>query len=449
MKLKAIAFVIAITCFTLNSYAQKSISNNSKQPIVSEQERKLSVYFADGVKEFYAENFQLAEEKFRYVIANNPNHATAYYMLGKIYKEKKEYSSAENYLQKAISIEKKNVWFIIELAHILDLQENYQQSIKYWAKVCELKPESEYYIYYYSQACIMTQNYKEVLKSYTKLEKLVGHNDEITRAKVEIWLFLNDVKNAVKEYDMLITEDPSNENYYLQAANLYIINNMQEKALPYFSKVMEINPDNAEIQLTMADYYNKIGEQEAAYNAYVKVFESPQITIDRKLPILRTFLLKLPTSMPSPQQYELSRILTKVHPDAVEGWAAMGSLCLKEKNYEQAAYFFEKAIHIEIAQYALWEDYLYTLSQIKDYQRIIDNEKDINELFPTNSMMAYTLGVAYLNSNNPEKALNYLEKALKNSFDNGEKSRIYKMMANAYHELGNETKAQEYLEKGK
>ena len=143
MKLKAIAFVIAITCFTLNSYAQKSISNNSKQPIVSEQERKLSVYFADGVKEFYAENFQLAEEKFRYVIANNPNHATAYYMLGKIYKEKKEYSSAENYLQKAISIEKKNVWFIIELAHILDLQENYQQSIKYWAKVCELKPESE------------------------------------------------------------------------------------------------------------------------------------------------------------------------------------------------------------------------------------------------------------------------------------------------------------------
>ncbi len=447
MKIKLIVSLIIITCCSLSAYPQKSKSPKSKSPVVTEQERQLSVHFADGLKEFYSQNYALADKEFRYVLAENDKHSAAYFMLAKINAEQKEYSLAEINLQKALSLDKKNVWYMIALAEVLDMKQNYEESSQMWSKVCDLKPESEYYIYYYSQACLNAKKYNEVIKAYSLLEKLVGVNNEITRAKVEIWLHLDDVKSAVKEYDMLIANNPYEEDYYIQASNIYVANNMPEKALPYFEKVLEINPNNAEIQLIMANYYNSKGDKKSAYNAFVKVFKSPTVSIDKKLPVLRSYLMTLPTAMPTAEQYELSRILTEVHPEAVEGWAAMGSLYLKEQKYEVAANYLEKAIEIDVAQYALWQDYLYCLAQVKNYTKIIDYANDIAELFPTNSMMNYTLGVAYLNTQNPQTALKYFETALKNSFDNGEKSRIYKMMGNAYHELQNETKAQEYWQK--
>ena len=62
-------------------------------------------------------------------------------------------------------------------------------------------------------------------------------------------------------------------------------------------------------------------------------------------------------------------------------------------------------------------------------------------------MMFYTVGVAYLNTGDARKSLTYFEKALSFTYDNAEKSRIYAMMSNAYHELGDADMEQQYRSK--
>lgn len=446
MKNRLFCIIIIIIC-SISVYAQKSKTPKGKSPVVTEQERKLSVYFADGVKEFYSQNYQEAEVKFRHVIAENPKNAAAFFMLSKIYLEKKDYSEALHNINSALALEKNNVWYMIALAKIYDTMHKYSESVKYWSKICDLNPQNEYYLMYYAEACLYSEKFKEVINVYTRLENLLGKNEEITAAKVELWLHLNDVKSAVHEYDMLIAENPDCETCYLKAAQIYISNEMPDKASPYFEKALKINPDNAEVQLTMASYYEYKGNKQAAFQAYLKAFQTSSLPIEKKLPVLRSYLKTLPISQPTTEQYALAKALTEVNYDAVEGWAAMGTLLLKDKKYEQASSYFEKALTIDVSQFALWSDYLYCLAQSKNYSKIIEKESDIVELFPTSSMMNYTLGVAYLNTENPQTAIVFLEKALKLSFDIGEKKRIYKMIGNAYHELKDEARAQEYWNK--
>lgn len=448
MMKRIIGILIFVISFYSISYSQNKKKETAKLPVVTAEERSASVTFANGLKAFYSQNYTGAEKEFLSVVSSRPSHAPSYFMLGKLKAEQRDYAAAEYYLNKAAAADKKNVWYLVELAKVLDEQGSYEKSVKVWDKVCTAEPRNEYYLFYYSDACLHLGKYKEVIGLYDRMERIMGYNEELTAAKVELWLHLDDVKNAVGEYDKLIKVEPWNENHYIQAAGLYVTNRMPEKAIPYFEKVLQLNPDNAEVQLVMADYYDQKGDKQAAYNAWLAAFRSKEIGAERKLPVLRRFLTTLPSANPTSEQYALAQALTEANPDAVEGWAALGSLKLKERKYAEAAVYFEHALAIDLSQYALWQDYLYCLAQAHNYGKVLEKEADVVELFPTSSMMYYTLGVAHLNSGNARKSLTYFEKALEYSYDNAEKARIYTMMANAYHELGDTEKELQYRNKG-
>ena len=447
MEKRIVWILVFVISFCAIGYSQNKKNATPKVPVVSPEERAASVTFANGLKAFYSQNYAGAEKEFLSVAASRPSHAPSYFMLGKLKAEQRNYAEAEYYLNKAASADKKNIWYLVELAKVLDEQGSYEKSVKVWNKVCAAEPRNEYYLFYYSDACLHLGKYKEVIGLYDRIERLVGYNEELTAAKVELWLHLDDVKSAVGEYDKLIKAEPWNESHYISAAGIYVTNRMADKAVPYFEKVLQLNPDNAEVQLVMADYYDQRGDKQAAYRAWLAAFRSKDIGVERKLPVLRRFLTTLPSSDPTPEQYALAQALTEANPDAVEGWAALGSLKLKERKYADAAVYFEHALTVDLSQYALWQDYLYCLAQAHDYGKVLEKEADVLELFPTSSMMYYTVGVARLNTGDARKALTYFEKALEYTYDNAEKARIYAMMANACHELGDTSKEEQYRKK--
>lgn len=445
---KRIVWVLVFVIFCLSTgYPQAKKKANAKVPVVTSEERAASVSFANGLKAFYSQDYTGAEREFLSVTTSLPSHAPSFFMLGKLKAEQHDYAAAEFYLNKAATADKENVWYLVELAKVLDNQGLYEKSIPVWKKICAAEPRSEHYLFYYSEACLRQGKYKDVIAAYDKMEQLMGYNEELTTAKVELFLYMDDVKSAVAEYDKLIKVQPWNENHYIHAAGIYVTNRMEDKAVPYFEKVLQLNPENAEIQLVMADYYDQKGDHQAAYNAWLASFKSKDIPVERKLPVLRRFLTSLPSSDPTPQQYALVQAITEANPDAVEGWAALGSLKLKERNYTDAAVCFEQALNIDVSQYALWQDYLYCLAQAHRYEKILEKEVDVLELFPTSSMLYYTVGVAYLNTGDAKKSLTYFERAIEYTFDAKEKSRIYNMMANAYHELGDADSERLYKEK--
>lgn len=431
----------------MQGYAQSK--KNAKPAEVTAEERALSVQFANALKDYYAQDYRSAETNLQSVIGKNPKHASSFYILGKVKQDSKDYAAAEHYFKQAANLDKNNIWYMIALAELYDLQGNYAQSSDLWAKICKLEPRNEYYLFYYSNSLFYQQRYKEVIKVYDQMEKVIGQTPELTQAKVELWLQLDDVKSAVNEYDKLIKSNPNCEECYIQAANLYVNNNMPEAALAYFGKLLKINPNNAEVQFVLGNYYDSKGDKSSAFHAWKAAFSSKDIAIERKLPILRRYLTTLGSQPATKEQFILCEELTQAHPDALEGWAALGSLYLSEHKYKEAAPYFEKALKIDEAQFSIWEDYLYCLAQSEDYQKILEKENDLVELFPSSSMVDFTLGTAHYNTNNYEKALQYYMHALTVSYDKKEISHINNMIGNVYSKMGDEVKAEEYFRKAK
>ena len=112
-------FVFVISFCTIG-YSQNKKSSAPKVPVVTSEERHFSVTFANGLKAFYSQNYTEAEKQFLSVISSRPTHAPSYFMMGKLKAEQRNYAEAEYYLNKAVSADKNNIWYLVELAKVLD-----------------------------------------------------------------------------------------------------------------------------------------------------------------------------------------------------------------------------------------------------------------------------------------------------------------------------------------
>ncbi len=427
--------------------AQKNKSKapkKGKTTVISDETRQQSALFADALREFYAGNYETAENSFRKVLSQNEKNDAVYYMLARIRKESKNYAGAAYYLSEALKLNKSNIWYKVELAEIYDLMEDYKNATKLWEEICKAKPDNEYYLFTLSEDYINLEQYTKVIDIYNKLEVLEGYNDEITNAKVTIWLYLNDVKNAIGEYDKLIQEFPSEPRYYILAGNICQSNNLPQKALNYYQSALKLDPDNTMANMAMANYYSATGDEEAAFQSLYKAFTDPQIAIDDKLPFLKSYFTK---AAKTPNKDNISRCkqlaqnISEAHPERVEGWATLASMCMIEKQYEQARGYFERALTNDQSSYALWEDYIYCLSQQKDYKSMISKGKAVLDLFPTNAAMIYNIANAYYFEKDYTKAIELLQQAAVYSYDNSLLANIYNVLGDCHKELGNKEEA--------
>lgn len=442
--MKKLSIFLLLLALCVVAYPQKTKKN--AEPTATD--RMVSTLFANALRSYYTENYEAAERTFRSVLSTNPSHDATYFMLGRMKADVEKYAEAEENLRKACQLNKSNIWYWQTLAQVLDDQGKYTESAKVWKQVCQMSPTDEQFLLSYANALWNMGNTKELFKVLDQIEALIGVTEQITQAKVEILLFKNDVKGAAGIYDKLIKKYPNTAEYYVSAAELYINNSMTEKAIPYLEEAARIDATNGNVQSMLAVYYMRIGNEQAAFEASKAAMLSPDVELDNKLSILRIYLAPLSTSDPTDQQLQLATALLTANPEAVEGWASRASILLRQKKYQEAVPDFEAALSIDPSQYALWKDFMYCLARAKNYTRIIELEKDIVEIFPTNGMMNYTLGSAYMNTGNPEKAVSYFEKSLKYTYDKEEQRHIYNSLAEAYEALGNSEKAAEYRQKG-
>lgn len=436
----ALVFVLSFSV----SFAQKK----AKAPVVTHEQRVTSTMFANGLKDFYQGNYSNAEKNFQNVVAKDAHNAAAYYMLGRVKKETADYPAAEHFFQMAVKADKGNAWYLSELAEVYSLQGKASEAAEIWNQVCKMQPNNEQFVINCAEAYLNSGDYKNVLKYLDVLEQMEGPNEGITNFKVEILLYKNDVKGAVAVYDKLIKENPTEASYYAKAADLYLSNNLNDLALPYLEKATALDPGNGEAQYVLGSYYYAKGDKEAAFKAHLAAVKATDVAVDKKLSILKIYLSDMNDASKAPQQLEMAQVLIESEPETMEGWAATASVMVRQKNYEEAVPFFEKALEIDPAQYSLWQDFLYCLAKAKKYDKIIAMEKDIVEIFPTNGMMNYTLGDAYLKTHHPAEAIKYFEKSLKYTYDKNEQGYIYSSMAEAYEALGNMEKAAECRKKG-
>ena len=432
-------------------YAQKKKNKPAKQSIkqteISAETRKQSTIYADGLREFYSQNYAAATKSFQEVLKQNPKNHAAHYLLHKIAVTQQDYLMASHYLKEAIKLDKKNEWYHIDLAGVYEKLGDYASAVKIWEDICKVKYTNEYYLMSLANSYLHLGKLPEVIKVYDRIENIVGKNDDLTEIKKNIWLYLNDVKNAVHEYEKLSELYPHEIEYYITAGEIYLSNNMPDKAFPFFQKAMEIDVQNGALNLALSNYYERIKKTTESFEALLRAFLNNELDIEDKLPFLKTYManaFRLQTPEILEKTKKLALLLTESHPYELEGWAAVAKLNAIENKFQEAKLFYEICIELDKSQYAIWEDYLYVLSKLEDYQTISANEKMIAEYFPTNATIQYGLALALYKEKQFEGALKAAKQALTFTFENNFVADLNLLLGNIAIELGQREEAVKY-----
>jgi tetratricopeptide (TPR) repeat protein len=410
---------------------------------ISSEVRKQSYIFAEGLKDFYSGNFTNAEQLFREVIAQNPKNDAAYFMLSRVKSATGDYSGAAYYLDLARKIDKNNVWYVVESATIYDHSENFKQSAKLWEEVCKIIPDNEYYLVALSEAYLAQQQYVEVIKVYNRIEKSFGLNEELSNAKKSIYLEMNDVKGAVGEYDKLIKSYPYEIKYYVEAANIYLVNDMVDRAESYYRQAQLMDKNNPYLQFSLANYYQIIKKEDDAYKSLLQAFKSPELPLDLLLPAFVPYYSQIKDDNDKllKKALHLADAISTSHPNADAVWVIYSILQNKNHDFNDARNSLEKALAINNADYRTWEYYINTLIQLKEYQIIVNNAEEMLELFPSNAVMNYYIGLSFLHLKEPSQALNYLNQASMYAYDPALLASVYDSMGDANLDLNNKQEA--------
>jgi tetratricopeptide (TPR) repeat protein len=434
--------------FSADVFAQKKQKNKpAVQTEAVYNERAQSITFTDGLREFYSQNYSAATKSFQNVLAQNPKNHAAYYLLHKVAAEQNDFLLAAHYLKEAIKIDKKNEWYQIDLAGVYENLGDFANAAKIWEEICKVKYQNEYYLMSLANNYLQLGRLQDVIKVYNKIEDILGKNDDLTETKKNIWLYLNDVKNAVREYEKLLEIYPYEIGYYITAGEIYLSNNMPDKAFPFFQKAQQIDADNPELNLVLADYYEAIKKPIESFNALVKAFSSDELEIEEKLPVLNKYLthaFRLKTPDIVDKTALLAKVITKAHPINLEGWVTLAKLNSLVNEYQEAKLLFEKCITLDESQSAVWEDYFWVLSKLEDYQTIIENEKLVEEYFPTNATIQYGLALALFKEKQFENALKATKQALSFTFDNNFVAELNLLLGDISFELGQKEEAVKY-----
>ncbi|MDR0206246.1 MAG: tetratricopeptide repeat protein [Bacteroidales bacterium] len=440
-------FSLLLSPFSVINAQKNQKSQPAKQTEAIYDVRKQSVVFADGLREFYSQNYSAATKSFQTVLVQNPKNHAAYYLLHKITAEQNDFLLAANYLKEAIKLDKKNEWYQIALAEIYEKLGDFANAVKIWEEICKAKYQNEYYLMSLANNYLQLGKLQDVIKTYDRIEIILGKNDELTDTKKNIWLYLNDVKNAVREYEKLIEIYPYEIGYYITAGEIYLSNNMPDKALPFFQKATQIDPNNSSLNLALSSYYEIIIKPDESFDALLRAFSCKELGMEEKIPILNKYLslafrLKTPEIIYKTEQ--LAHAVANVHPFELEGWICLAKLNALQDKYLDARLLYEKSIKLDESQYSVWEDYFLVLSKLEDYQAICANEKLVEESFPTSANIQYGMALALFKEKQYESALKAAKQALSFTFENSFVADLNLLLGDISIELGQKNEAVKY-----
>lgn len=384
MKLKYFPLFLLITgLFFISCKSTKTTSSSAGDGQVKVAPKDNSSLFIDANNQKTLGNYTDAIKLFTKCLEVNPTDGASMYELAKLYMIIGNSEMAVNFASKAVDEEPENTYYLLFYAGILQSTENFDQAAQVYKKIIKLKPENPEYYNRLAIALLYAKKPMEAVEVYDELEEMVGISEKYSLKKQSIYLQENKINKSVEELENLISAFPNETKYYAILAELCMAHGMENKALEAYNKIVEMDPDDPYIHISLADYYKKNGDYEKAFNELKIGFRNPNLDIDSKIQILIQYytLNEIYTELKS-EAFELAEILIEVHPDDPKAYSIQGDFFYQDSQFEQARDAFRKVILLDSSKYLVWEQLLFTESELRDNEALYQESMTVIELFP-------------------------------------------------------------------
>jgi tetratricopeptide (TPR) repeat protein len=424
---------------------ETSMAQNKKKEASGEDNSSL---FIEANTQKLLGNYDKATSLFLECIEKDPNDAASMYELARIARISNKSKEALDWARQAVEKVPDNVWYLKLLSELYQENMQFEESIEVMEQLVELHPNNLEYLYDLALSHLLVGNYQKSIKVYNDIEKQIGVTEEISIQKQKIWQRMGKPDKAIEEIESLCEAWPEETRYKSILAELYINNGMEDEALEIYLQIAEKDPANAYIHISLADYYRKQGETEKAFEHLKIGFANPQLDIDTKVQILLAYFTVDEYYQDQKENaLELASILVETHPNNPKALSILADLYYQDEQWTEARETLRKVIRIDSSQYVIWEQLLFTESQLQDFEAMRDESRRTIGLFPQQPLPYLFSAVAAYQFEDHQQMIKDLETGIRFVVRNDLLlAEFYNYLGDAYHQVGEDLKAFEAYE---
>lgn len=308
------------------------------------------------------------------ILKTDPKHAECLYMFGLLYMKSGNFDLAIKYISQAESINPNNPLYLNTLGLAYSKKDRTGEAEKFFLKSIELKPE--------------------FIKPYLNHAKLCKKKNEIEKAETI--------------YRQALKLDPNSVIALNNLGNILAEKKDFEGSISCYDKILKTNPDQVEALLNIANLKEMQGENSLALKHYQKA-----IKINPKFALAFYNLGKLYSKMEDNRSaIESLQRASKLEPGNAEYLVQLAIVFYKDGDYSRVKQLCGKALQIDpnVRDAAL---YLGMVFHLKGYvDKALELFLDEIKRSQNSAVVHFSIGKAYHDLKNYEKAFYYLNKAV-------------------------------------
>ncbi|MDH5573494.1 MAG: tetratricopeptide repeat protein, partial [Gammaproteobacteria bacterium] len=230
------------------------------------EERK-EKYLEKGKAYLEEKNIDKARIEFKNVLQIDPKFSDAYYYLGKVEEQSKEFQKALGYYVKAIDIDSNHVEAKIEVARVylmIGTEEYINKSSKLIKEIFSKEPENVK-----AKLIASTIEYKtgNKNKAVDDLEKIVNENKKLIEGisiLASIYESVGEENKLLNLLERSVADNGNNAQLRAMLAKIYIKRKYINKAENQLLEMIKINPDEYQYKVMIAAFYSANDQEQKA-----------------------------------------------------------------------------------------------------------------------------------------------------------------------------------------
>jgi len=438
-------FILGVFLIPKISFAQVDF-NKKPDDDLGQVEDNFQEHFFEALKQKGIENYDRAVNELLKCLELDDSNSAVYFELGKNYVKLKNFGAAEDALKKAVNKEPDNEWYLDELYEVYAQQNDYDKAIKTVKQLVKYHPDYKEDL---AALYVRTQKYKNALEVLDELDAEFGVSYSRDMLRNQIYDATGKKKDQIENLEERVEKNPDQESNYLALIYRYSENNQKEEAFKTAKQLLDINPDSHLAHLALYKFYLDENNADQAIESMKIIVQSSQIKPEAKALVLSDFV----NYVKQYPQYESDLIEATViagGDDIGKSYLEVAQYYLAKEDKENALKYYKEARKSNSEDYSILKNIL--LLEIDLGQYDIAKSESLNAInsYPSQPLLYLINGVAANKLNKPNEAIEMLEMGLDYIIDDTKmESDFYKQLSIAYMQTNNTQKAKTFSDKAK
>ena len=211
-------------------------------------------FYVEAIKQKLMGNGGDALKYLEQCIKIFPESDASYYQMAQIVATNGDTRNGKKYASKAISLNEKNVWYLMMLSGMYYQDKNLDSAIIYYEKAVKYFPENENLKLTLGNLYSENRNFDQANTIFDSFDNKYGINESSTLSSIKNLMAEEKYDDALIKIQRLLNQYPDEILYNGLLAEIYKGKGDKEKALEVYKSLIERNPDNAQTQLSLCDF---------------------------------------------------------------------------------------------------------------------------------------------------------------------------------------------------